>query len=61
MEDLEEKVNKQSQQIDQCIIHFKAALMTFKVNRYQYDSKEYSQKTSLLEGFIEILQDLKIK
>lgn len=54
-------VEEQTRAIDECIIKYKATLMTLETYRYQYDSKEYYQKTEIVKGFIELLQALKIK
>lgn len=61
MDSLDEKVKKQTEMIEEGIVTYKAAIMTLKQNWYRYDSKELEQKTTILQGFIDVLQMLKIK
>lgn len=61
MKTIEEKVKEQSEVIDDITIKLKATLMTLENYRYQYDRKEFAQKTGVLESFIETLQAIKIK
>lgn len=60
MEDLLEKVIAQGKEIDKNIRLLKETKVRMEAVKGEYFPQEYDNKTSILEGIIEVLEGLKI-
>lgn len=57
---LENKVKEQREAIQYAVVSYKSLISTIRSNSRMYTFKELDQKVTILQGFIDILEDIKI-